>query len=267
LGNSSDFLAVSEVPFGYMIAVFFSLYIVEAKDFLSIERLGFITLIGSLVTSLIVAYKPVERHYVPFLVKRFFRSRNLLYSLKAIKEQPYNVGVSINFSGYVCSALKSKSIDKPIRKIRSIILLIMIVVIAVFIFLVFPPSILTKSLSSETMKTAGILLLLTSILLLIPLRQEIRELPLKLYLASLHLLGAQGIIEPGSNFNKLEEALNADDWPSAEAWAVRWYSEGKFYPRWPSEVDIPYEIYSDLFPMEKSEKPKNEQEKIDSYQV
>lgn len=241
MGDSPSSLVALEIPFGYTVASLLSLYSVEIESFLSIERLSFITLLGSLITSFVVAYRPIDRHLFPLLAKRFFHSRNWLYSLRSSKDSPrhaYPRNEAINICGYAQQALDSKPIDRPKGKIRSIIFLTIIVGITALIFLVYPPNLLVKSISFETREVVGILLLLTCILLFVPLKQEIRGLRLKLYLESLYLLGAHGVIDFGSNFNKLEEALNKNDWPAAENWAQRWYLEGKFYPKWPSNREI-----------------------------
>ena len=251
MGKSGGTLAILDVPFGYAIAGFLSLYLVEAEVFFSLDRLGFITLLGSLIASVFVAYDPINRHFLPFLVKRFFAKNNVLYSLQLPQEvkrhlPKFEVGGIINFSSYAFRALNSKNMGEPKRKIRSVILLNVTVAITALIFLVNPPDLLVKTFTLEQRVTLGVLLSLTYILLFVPLAQEIRQLPLKLYLEALYLLGAEGLIEPGLNFNKLEESLDSNDWPAAETWAARWFMESKFFPRWPSAIEIPELVLEEM---------------------
>lgn len=242
MGNPPSSLAVLEIPFGYMIASLLSLYLFEIESFLSIERLSFITLVGSLITSFVVAYRPIDRHFFPFLPTRFFKLRNFLYALQVQKGLPEDLKYrAINFIAIAHLALDSRPMDRPKGKIRSVILMMIVVGISALIFLVYPSNLLIKSLSLNITKAVGIALFLCFVLLLLPLRQEIYGLRLKLYLEGLYLLGAYGFIDFGSNFSNLEEALNKNDWPAAESWANRWFLEGKFFPRWPSghEISLP----------------------------
>lgn len=248
-------LTIANVPFGYAIASLISLYLFDVEAFLSLEKLGFLILLGSLIGSFFAMYKPVERHLLPYLVKKWFIDRTL-YSTRSAEEiriHGYDRDYEIWFYSYAKMALKANPLNRTRGKITSIIYMITIAGMFGLIISVVPPLQLSKLISPTIRILAGAILLVVCGLFYAPLGEEIKAMRLRLYFEAIYLASAEGIIEFGTNFDKLEDALSKNDWPSAEVWCQRTYLEGKFYPRWPSELEVQPWIFRVAFGLEEPE--------------
>lgn len=235
-----------------LLSASFRFFLYGTNDLLLLERLGFIALAGSLLSSFLVIYEPINRHVFPFLARKWFFGR-VIFSpttsmevkhLASIGYGEKNIPVAVGF--YARRALRAKPLDRTKGVITSIAYVTVFVWLIGFVSLFCPPKPM-EQISLHVRIPVSIGLFFLAVLLISSLKEELKEMRLKIWLEALYLQGAEGILEFGSNFNKIEEALNINDWAAAEFWAQRWYLEGKYFPRWPTSMEISSELVQLIF--------------------
>lgn len=220
------------MPFAYAFATFLSLYFPEATEFFSLERLGFIAFAGSIVASFLALYKPVERHLIPLLVLKEFKGKRILSrGTEKSLHQAFlrKKSFPINLYGNAKEALFANPLDRTRGVLRNSVYTIVLIALFCIAILFFPPNYpLFQNVTFENRIIAGAILMFFLVLLLHSLIEEIRKTPSKIFVEIIYLLVAEGMIESGTNLNKIEVALNRNDWHSAYYWTMRTEREDKY---------------------------------------
>ena len=229
----------------------------EKYDVFSAERIGFIALIGSLLTSFLVIYKPVDRHLLPYLAwiwyrgKRIFTPRQFRSFVDATRystdfletenrSQAKPTYVVLAWP-YTSASLHSRPLDRTKGVLASELYTILLLLATGTLLISFPPPNLSSFLSPLLRVLTGGILLVMAVFVYTSLRDEMKELKKRLWFEAVYLMAAADVISIGETFEKLETALVTNDWAAAEFWTDRAFVEGGFFPRWPTGMDIDLE--------------------------
>jgi len=225
-------LKIFDLPFAYGLISILSLYLQEATEFLSLERLGFIAVIGSATASFLAMYGPIERHLIPLLVLRRFKGEKI--KSKGTDETLHGAFVrtkpfSINLYRNAREALYAKPLDRTRGVLTNTVYTMVLVTLLCISILILPPNYpLFRDITFVSRAITVTILLVFLVLLLYSFVEEIRKAPSKVFVEIIYLLVAQGVIGAGSNFTNIEIALNKNDWQSAYYWTMRMEREDKY---------------------------------------
>jgi len=224
-------LKIFDLPFAYGLVALLSSYLQEMTNPFSLENLGFIAIAGSVTVSFLALYKPVERHLIPLLVLRVFKGKQILS--RGTEKTLHDAYVRkksfpIELYGNAKEALFANPLDRTRGILTNTVHTIILLALFCVSIIVNPPNLFFQNLPLGSRIIASIILMIILALLLYSFTLEIQKTPSKVFVETIYLLVAEGVIEAGRNFSNIENALNKNDWRSTYYWTMRMEREDKY---------------------------------------